>query len=173
MVNSLEGKTKEEQLGSLGLFSLEKRRLSRASWWPTASSLGVQRGRTELCSLVTVTRMAQSWVKLAVMERFFTRGWPLEQSPWCSGGSTKLLSFKTWLDIAVRHGVWIWGGPVCSQELCLMILLRPFHWDILWFYDPNSSPFPVVKNPSWLPKATSRLSLLNFLAFQMGEIWPG
>ena len=38
----------------------------------------------------------------------------------------ELLEFLECLDAALRHRCWIWGGPVRSQGLDLMILMDPF-----------------------------------------------
>jgi len=58
----------------------------------------------------------------------------MEQAPQCSGHSPKQLEFK---DNALRHRVWISGGPVWSQELDALVSVGPFQLRL--FYDSLSS----------------------------------
>ena len=83
MVKGLKGKTYKEQLRSLGLFSLEKRRL-RGALIAVYTFLegGSGGGGADLLSLVTSDRIQGNGMKLCqgkfrldMRRRFFTRGW--------------------------------------------------------------------------------------------------
>ncbi|KAJ7399065.1 hypothetical protein BTVI_118553 [Pitangus sulphuratus] len=128
MVNGLEGKPYEVWLRSLGLFSLEKRRL-RTNLIVTYNflvrkSVGAS---TNLSSLVTSDRTQKNGMKLSqgrfrldIRKRFFTQRvvgywnrlpekWSEYQACQISGSVWTMLS-DTWCDS--------WGGSVQDQELC-------------------------------------------------------
>ena len=115
MVKGLEGKPYEEQLKSLGLFSLEQSRL-RAALLVVCSFLTRSRGEAgaDLFSLVTSDRtrgngrkMCQGRFRLGIRERFFTQRvvehW--NRLPREAVTAPSLAIFKKHLDNALRDMV--------------------------------------------------------------------
>ena len=56
-----------------------------------------------------------------------------------------VLEFRECLDSALRHRVWILGGPVWNLELDLMVLTGPFQLRI--FCDSNSIASDITDEP--------------------------
>ena len=127
-------------LYSLSLFSPEPRRLRGGLMSAYSSSQGESGSSTEICSLVTVTGpegMAWSYVRGG-------SGWVWGKGsspegaghgtdsprPWArpQAAGVQKLNVQLPLDNA---RVWIWGGPVWSQGLHSVILVRPFQEGIL------------------------------------------
>ena len=55
-------------------------------------------------------------------------------APEGGGHRLELLEFRERLDTALRHWVWILGGPVWRRELGLMIRVGPSHLRMFHFY---------------------------------------
>ena len=113
MVKSLKGKTYKEQLRSLGLFSLEERRL-RGDLIAVYSFLkgGSGEGGADLLSLVTWTRgngmkLCQGKFRLDIRKRFFTERvvshW--NRLPMEAVRAPSLSEFKKCLDNTLSHMV--------------------------------------------------------------------
>ena len=115
MVKGLEGKPYKEQLKSLGLFSLEKRRL-RGDLIAVYIFLRREGGGAgaDLFSLATNDRtrgngrkICQGRFRLDVRKRFFTQSvvehW--NRLPWEVVTAPSLTTFKKHLDNALRHMV--------------------------------------------------------------------
>jgi len=60
----------------------------------------------------------------------------MEQAPWGSGHSSEQPEFEDHLDSALRHRVWILGGPVWCQGLDSVILWVPS--SLGYYYDSVS-----------------------------------
>ena len=113
MVKGLEGKMYEDQLRSLGLFSLEKRRL----WGDLMVACSfLVRGRkvtgVDLFSLVTSNRTHRNIMKLYqgrfrwdIMKWFFTAKVVRHSLPREVVTATRLLEFKKHLDNTLKHMV--------------------------------------------------------------------
>ncbi|KAJ7409572.1 hypothetical protein BTVI_56099 [Pitangus sulphuratus] len=113
MMKGLEGKPYEEWLRSLGLFSLEKRRLKGDLIAVYNVLMREDEGQT-LFSVVTsdMTRgnglkLCQGIFRLDIRKKalYLESDWALEQAPQGSGHSTKLTEFKKRLDDILRHMV--------------------------------------------------------------------
>ncbi|KAJ7405723.1 hypothetical protein WISP_138235 [Willisornis vidua] len=136
MVKDLKRKLHEKRLRSLGLFSLEKRRL-RGDFITVYNFLVRGRGRvdTDLFSVVTSDwtpgnglKFCQRRFKLDIRKSFFTQRvvghW--NRLPRAVIIAPSLPEFKKCLDDTLRHGVTPGDDPVQAKGLDLMILVGPF-----------------------------------------------
>uniref|UniRef100_A0A8B9BK10 Reverse transcriptase domain-containing protein n=1 Tax=Anser brachyrhynchus TaxID=132585 RepID=A0A8B9BK10_9AVES len=114
MVKGLEGKTYEEQLRSLGLFSLEKRRLRGDIAVYSFLTRGSGRKGANLFSLVTSdsthrngVKLRQGKFRLDIRKRFFTERVVVHWNRLPRGVVTapSLLEYKKRLDCALSHMV--------------------------------------------------------------------
>ena len=139
MVKGLEGKTYAERLRSLGLFSLEKKRL-RGDLIAFYNFLtrGSGGAGADLFSIVTSNRTQGNGVKLRqgrfrldIRKRFFTERVLMHWKSFSRDAvmAPSLLEFKKLLVIWSEF----LGRPVWCQELDSMILMDPFRLGI--FYD--------------------------------------
>jgi len=119
---------------SLDLLSPEQR-----SWWEVTLQLQLLTGMgsAELCSLWQQQGPREQHGPVSGEAQMGLRtGSASEGSDMAaqgSGHSAELLAFKQCLGNALRHRVWILGGPLWSLELGLMILVGSFQIRI--FYD--------------------------------------
>ena len=68
----------------------------------------------------------------------------MEQAAQGSGHSPELLELKQCLNSVLGHRVWIWGGPVWSEGLDLMISMGLFQLQIYGSLHWNGLPSEVV-----------------------------
>ncbi|KAJ7408304.1 hypothetical protein BTVI_60230 [Pitangus sulphuratus] len=132
VVKGLEWKPYEEQLRSLGVFSLEKRRLRLTAL--TVSLGGEQEGQADLFSVVTSDRtqgngleLFQGRLRLDIRKIFFPQRvfgcW--NRLPKEVVTAPSLTEFKKHLNDTQAHGVTLGDGPVKGQDLHSMILVVP------------------------------------------------
>jgi len=121
------------EMQSLHVLRPEQRSWREASWQPTAphSERGVS---AVLCSLVMLTepeRTASScvWEYQVGYQEKLLHQWMMNISPEQRTPGPNLTIFKEHLDKALRHRIWILGGPLWKLwrwDLDLMVLVSPF-----------------------------------------------
>jgi len=130
----LGSKMDEQQLRSLSLFNLEKRKLRGGLMVAYKSSWGQWWRSTDFCSLVTGNDM-----ELDIRWRCFTRRvvGPRNRLPLAMITAPSLWELKKLLNSTLRYRIWILGGSVWNQELDLIILMCPFQHKIFYYSNPS------------------------------------